>query len=275
MRNASTCSLAVVTLFLVAGAATSAVAQSHHRGWVGVDFGPATPADRQFTISANSARVCCEGVVTTRDLRSDVGLKTALAIGTDGGFSITRYLGIRGGFTVVSREGYATLSVQEANMWGSAGVFGAAVFVPTREFRRTEDSIEIGPVVEFPVAKRIQGRVFAGPSYFRIGQELMKDVDVTYVADEGYRPYWERPFTIPVRDVRYAVAQIHSSGWGYHAGAGVMVRVSRQVGVRATVRYGTARVELATNLDSLVAHGAVERVKAGGWSLLLGSSLHF
>jgi hypothetical protein len=112
-----------------------------------------------------------------------------------------------------------------------------------------------------PNSDRLRVRVFGGPSYFRVQQHLVSDIEFIQLSS---------PFR-PANDVTltgYEANAVEANAWGFHGGADVGMFFNRTVGVGGTVRFSRANVTLADPLSGT----DIER-KAGG--VQFGGGLRF
>lgn len=99
--------------------------------------------------------------------------------------------------------------------------------------RRVETAAHLQLFYEVPTAGRWHVRLFAGPSYMHLEQDLVREVTVT----EAY-PFDSATFQSAL------TGRTKGSGIGFNAGADVSWMFARRVGAGALVRYTRARLDL-------------------------------
>lgn len=123
---------------------------------------------------------------------------------------------------------------------------------------RKEVAVHVNAGWTVPVSRSTHFMVFAGPSYFRMSQGLVVDVDVT----EAY-PFDTATFgTAKTTDAT-------QSRWGFHAGVDLTRRLSRYFGVGVIARYSRALFTFP-----IVDTQQVD-IEAGGLQLGAGARLQF
>lgn len=158
---------------------------------------------------------------------------SAAALLLDGsiGFRFSRRLGIAIGGSQASGSGDADITAsvphplydnQDRVVEGSAG-----------DMSRTETAAHLQLFYELPTTNRWRVRLFAGPTYMNVEQELVREVTV----DETY-PYDTATFRSAV------TGRATGSGVGFNAGADVAWMFTRRVGAGLLLRYTRASVDL-------------------------------
>lgn len=105
-----------------------------------------------------------------------------------------------------------------------------------RDFQRLEGAVHLHLMGAVDFSPRTRFRLFAGPTYFRVEQDLVSDISYNQV------------FTllganaVEIRNYEF-VPKMESTGWGYHVGADVSHFFSRVVGIGALVRFSRAELE--------------------------------
>lgn len=99
---------------------------------------------------------------------------------------------------------------------------------------RTESAAHLQVFYELPVARRWAVRLFGGPSYIRLEQELVRNVTV-----EETFPYDTAVFQSAV------TGAAKGSGIGFNVGADASWMFARRVGAGLLVRYARAGLELS------------------------------
>ena len=100
---------------------------------------------------------------------------------------------------------------------------------------RTETAVHVQLAWFAPVDERVRLAIFGGPTIFRIEQDIVTGLEF----DE----------TFPFDEVELAEARIarrKENTVGFHAGADIMYRMTRNVGVGAVARYSRGTASVAT-----------------------------
>ncbi|MEX2663370.1 MAG: hypothetical protein WD227_15675 [Vicinamibacterales bacterium] len=121
---------------------------------------------------------------------------------------------------------------------------------------RTETSAHVQLFYEVPTNGRWQLRLFAGPSYFSLEQDVVREV----TANETF-PYDTATFQHAV------TGRATGSGLGFNTGADLSWRFARRVGAGLLVRYARASVDL-NGPDS-------RTVSSDGGGLQAGAGIRF
>jgi hypothetical protein len=106
-----------------------------------------------------------------------------------------------------------------------------------------EDVIHLGAMWAVPASRRMDVRVFGGPSLYRIQRDLVADI---IHAEVGY-PYDTASFD------NARVERVKVDAWGFHVGGDVTWMFTQTVGVGAMARFSRAETGLTSpaNGDSL------------------------
>jgi hypothetical protein len=198
--------------------------------FVDVNFG-FQPSSRSLSIEANPI-VYEEAAI----IRSSEDIKSTALIDVMGGYRVWRDLSVVLGLTT-------TFSTS-----GDATVVGAiphpAVFdrrvestKTVSDLKHSERSVHISAMWTTPISDKMDGSIFAGPTYVKVKQELVTSVDVP-VNTQTFTP---------------SASEETASVWGFHFGGDVTYLVTPMVGVGGMVRFVRAKADLPSVADVTVA----------------------
>lgn len=231
MRRVITATLAT----LIAGTlATEAAAQARRpaaprpfveRGFVIVGGGV------QATAEDLTDRILFESNAETGSIDADYPGRTGVLADVTVGVRVRRQVGIAVGVSRAARNGRASVTAQiphpffddqPRSVSGEAGAIS-----------RTETAVHGQLYYDMRPRGRWRVRLFGGPSYFSVEQEVVTGVE----ADEVY-PFDTAEFR------RATTARATGSAVGFNAGLDFARMFSRRVGAGALVRYSRASVDL-------------------------------
>jgi hypothetical protein len=246
----------LLAIALSCGSGT-AFAQTHERGWFDVNFGLARAAEA-IPAATDSAVVFGE-VASASAIYARPESGTNIDFGSGYMFSPVMGLGVN-----FSRNGYkdpasVSMTLPDPYFFNDSAT-GALVTEDALE--RRENAVHLQAMINAtPDSERLRVRFFGGPSYFRVQQHLVSDIQFVQSAS---------PF-FPANDVTLTGVEadaVKGNAWGYHAGADVGMFFNRTVGVGGTVRFSRATVTVADPFT-----GSNTDLKAGG--VQVGGGLRF
>jgi len=106
----------------------------------------------------------------------------------------------------------------------------------TAGLTQQEDVVHLSAMWVVPASRRIDVRVFGGPSLYRIQRDLVADV---IHAEDGY-PYDTASFD------RATVERVKVDAWGFHVGGDATWMFTQNVGVGAMARFSRAETGLTS-----------------------------
>jgi hypothetical protein len=163
--------------------------------------------------------------------------------------------------------GFAYSRVKTAGTWsGTARVPHPVIYdlprTTTLEFKdldREEQAYHIQIVFVLPLGKKFDVMASAGPTYFKLEQDVVGDPDVAEVGP---------PYTsVQLSDIALVTSKIQK--WGYNVGADVTYRVWENFGLGGFVRWSGTTV----NVDSGIR--AAFDTKVGGFQAGGGLRIRF
>jgi hypothetical protein len=234
---------------LLAICAVPAMAQvPHPRGFVtlsaAAQAGAAEMTDR-FELQTN---------VEAGNIEAGYPARTAMLLDGSAGFRLWRQAGVSVAISRSTVSGRATVTANIPHPFfddQDRQVEGEATGLS-----RTESSAHLQLFYELPTAGRWRVRLFAGPSYVNLEQDLVRDVTV----NETY-PYDTATFQ------RAVTGRAKDSGIGFNTGADISWMFARRVGAGVLVRYTRASLDLNAP-DS-------RSVSSDGGGLQAGAGLRF
>jgi hypothetical protein len=211
---------------LLATSAAAVSAQTQHpRGFVTLSAAAHTAADEitdRFEFQTN---------VETGSIEARYRARTAMLLDGSVGFRFWRRVGIAvaGSRSNASGRGPVSASIPHPFFDDRHRlVEGEATGLS-----RTETSAHLQLFYEVPATNRWQLRLFAGPSYVSLEQDVVREV----TANEAF-PYDTATFQ------RAVTGRATGSGLGFNTGADITWRFARRVGAGLLVRYARASVDL-------------------------------
>ena len=252
---------AVVVLLLAAPAAAQ-VSEGAGRGFISINGGlqPSTSDFSDTVVFAASGGVYTERVSGAAaqepaSFTSTSSIDAGTLFDVNGGVRLWRTLGIGVG---VSR---AALGVA-TNVWAQVPhlfVFGRDRSIAgTAPLTREETAVHVQVLAILPVSEAFAVRVFGGPTFFTVTQDLVSDVEFTH----SY-PYATAAFSAAT------TVSAQESKVGFNVGADVAYYFSTHVGVGWLTRYSAATIDLPS------VNGGTVSITAGGLHTAGGLRLRF
>jgi outer membrane protein with beta-barrel domain len=236
-----------------------AFAQSYEKGWIDVNFGSAQSSQKDFT-SAFTVELFSEtGGLAAAYPKPNRGADFDFG----GGFMFNPVFGIGLSVSGTAHEDPAGLAVTVPHPF----FFDASTTasdITGDVLKRTEGAYHIQLAAVPLRTDRLVIRLFGGPSYFRVRQDLVSDISYVQVA-----PLFSRANDVTVTGWD-GNSEVAGSGWGFNAGADLGVFFTRVVGIGAVVRFTQANVDLADPLSETNV-----TMKAGGLQVGGGIRLKF
>jgi hypothetical protein len=124
--------------------------------------------------------------------------------------------------------------------------------------KRQDLAMHLSAMWLVPVSEAVQVSVFGGPTYFRVTQDMVRNVEIT----EAY-PFDQAVYT------GVAASTEHASRMGYNAGADVAVFFTRTLGVGGLVRFSQGTVDMP------LPDGSSTSTKVGGLQTGAGIRVRF
>jgi hypothetical protein len=124
--------------------------------------------------------------------------------------------------------------------------------------KREDLAMHVAAMWLVPVSETLQVSMFGGPTYFRVTQDVVRNVAVA----ETY-PFDEAAYT------GVASSSEHASNLGFNAGADVTMFFTRMLGVGGLVRYSQGTVNMPSP------DGSTTAVKVGGLQTGVGLRVRF
>ena len=227
------------------------------RGWIDVNFGVAIAAEEDVSVERTYERF-------REDATSRVTYHNSLGASFDfgGGVMFTRQLGAGVSFGGTAHMKPADLYVDIPH----PTVFNrhaSDTAVTEGDLQRVEGAVHIQVMGVTELSRRARLRVFGGPTYFRVQQDLSSGI--TYL--QAFNLLGANSVDITGTDIE---EKLEGTGWGFHAGADFSFFFSRVVGIGAMARYSRGTVEVIEP-----AFDTPLELKAGGLQIGGGLRLKF
>ena len=234
-----------------------ASAQSQTTKWEGKGFFSISGGG-QFGDTAFEAPLTVETFDEFAQFETDHTSSSGGLLDVAGGFRIAGNLAFGVGFSVMENEDDAT---------GRGTVPNPLFFDRSREVTYTatglkhrEIGINLSAVYVIPVTERFLVSIFGGPTFFRLRQSLVSDLQLG--------PETDPPFFDSVEVTSVATTSVSESGFGGHIGFDGTVLLNDFLGVGGFFRFASGSVDLPMG-------GTTVSVDVGGLQLGGGLRLMF
>ena len=238
-------------------ATASGTRSGFERGWLDVNLGAAVASEDMVTFEHvfTLFREDATARVTYRN-------PTGASFDFGGGFMFTPGLGVGVTFggTAHLKPAELYLNIPHPTVFNRHASDSSET---DRDFERVEGAVHLHLVGAVELSPRARFRLFGGPSYFRVEQDLVSDIGYNQVFTLGGSN------RIDINRYEY-VDGVEGTGWGFHAGADLSFFFTRVVGIGAVARYSRATIELVDPLSD-----STFDVKAGGLQVGGGLRLKF
>jgi hypothetical protein len=199
--------------------------------WVNIDFASAQPTQeaQTYTFSAPLFGETASLASAYPDLPSAKGGDIG------GGFRVFRNLGFGIHFVAVDYEMNAGLAISIPHpAFFNRSATDADVTASPLE--RSDRSVDLSAVYTLPTPDALRVRVFGGPTYFKIRQDMVSDIRFTQV----FNLLGGNVVDITGFDQR----EVDASAWGFNVGVDVAYFFSRYIGVGGNVRFNKGTVDI-------------------------------
>lgn len=210
----------------------------------------------QATAADLSDRILFESNAETGSIEADYPGRTGVLVDVTAGMRVRRQVGIAVGVSRASRNGTAQVAAQIPHPFFDDQP--RAVSGEAGAISRTETAVHGQLYYDMRPRGPWRVRLFGGPSYFDVEQEVVTGVE----ADEVY------PFDTAVFR-RATTARAKGSAVGFNAGLDFARMFNPRVGAGALVRYSRATVDLDAREGQRVA------TDGGGMQATIGLRLLF
>ncbi len=206
--------------------------RSFERGFIDVNFGVAWAAERRFTLEFSDT-IFRE----TRTFTTSYDNRTGASFDFGGGVMFTPEIGVGVSIVGTAHQAPAGLFISVPHP-----TFQNAHATDTEEteghLQRTEGSFNIQLVGAATLGDRTRVRVFGGPTFFRVQQDLVSDIRYNQVFAVFNRANAVEITTFDVEE------KVEATGWGFHVGADVAYFFNRVFGVGAFARFSRGTVDI-------------------------------
>lgn len=232
--------------------------RSFERGWIDVNLGGAIAAEKRFSIEAS--RPLYRETLTGRSAYDN---PTGASFDFGGGFMFTPQVGVGISFSGTAHQSPPEMFISVPHPL----VFNAHATDTSesdREFQRIEGGVHLQLMAVAPISPRVRVRVFGGPTYFRVQQDLVDDIRYNQVFQ-----VFGRGNAVEITEYDYA-EKVEGTGWGFNVGGDVSIFFTRVIGLGGFARYSRGTVGVFDPLlDDTV------DLKAGGFQTGGGVRLKF
>jgi hypothetical protein len=247
-------------LYVLSFTAWPAAAQSLERGYIDVNFGLAVAASDAFEAAALFPY---DGIEDTR-FDAAYSLPRGASFDFGGGVMITPFVGVGVSFSGTAHEESADFAIEVPHP-RFVNAYGGDEAFTEEKLQRVEGGVNVQGMFVLPTGSDLRVRVFGGPTYFRVRQDLIDQVN--YLQNSGVFT------TLNQIDITtFTANEYEATGWGFNVGGDVSYFFTRVFGVGGFGRYsrGTAALD-----DVDVEATGVEEFKAGGLQVGGGIRLKF
>jgi Legionella pneumophila major outer membrane protein precursor len=227
------------------------------RGWIDINFGVAVAASKTFTTTLTTPLF-----QETRTEQASYRNPTGAEFDFGGGYMITPGVGVGISFTGTAHQDEAQLYINVPHPT-RFDAFASSTKPTDAKLQRAEGGVNLQLMLVAPVSPRAKVRLFLGPTYFRVQQDMVG----TIAYDQAFLVF------LPVNAVditTYENDKVEGTGWGFHVGGDVSYYFTRVVGIGGFARFSRATVSLDDPLSGLPVD-----VKAGGFQAGGGLRLKF
>lgn len=242
---------------------TSAAAQvpsSFERGWVDINLGMATAAEKSLNVTTTRTIALESGTFA-----STYSFPRGAEFDFGGGVMITPMIGAGISVTGTADEDSADLFARVPHPL-RFNAFGEDTTFTQDKLQRTEGTIHLQAMFVVPTGSdRLRVRAFGGPSYVRLKMDAISGI------------HYDQQFQILgtgniVNITTYDTVEVEHTTWGFHVGGDVSYFFTRVFGLGAVARYSQGSVEID---DVEVLREKPFKVKTGGFQLGGGLRLKF
>jgi hypothetical protein len=239
---------------LILGAATRAHAQMvpwDDRGYVMVNLG-VQPQSQTFTEVSTPV---IYGENASISVPHHIG--SGLLFDLSGGYRVWKNLAVGLGYSRFSDSEKTTVAAEIPNPL----IFGSprSASATTGDLSHSESAVHVQLLWNFPLTDKIEIAAIAGPSFFKVGQDLVSDV----ATEEGPVPFG----TVTITSV--GVASTSKWATGVSAGLDATYLLRPKIGVGGFIRFSGAKADLPT-----IGGGTIS-VDAGGFQMGAGLRYRF
>ena len=248
-----------IVLFVCLVFAQSASAQS--KGWIDVNFGTASAAEKSLTTEVNIS----DGEGEFETFRVGYNFPRGASFDFGGGFMFSRILGAGIQFTGTAHEDTADFSIRIPHPLFFNSHASDSAFTD-QKLQRTEGGVNLSLVAALPTNNSsVTVRFYGGPTYFRLKADVINDI--RYFHQFGFSPSANS-----VDITSWTSEEVEETAWGFHAGADLGYFFTNHFGVggfarvsRGTVTFGTDEYLVDSDID----------VKVGGFQAGGGLRIRF
>jgi hypothetical protein len=233
-------------------------ARSFERGFIDVNFGVAWAEERSYAIEVNGPLFS-----ETRTFRMSYESPRGASFDFGGGFMFTPEFGVGVSFVGTAHQSPVGLFVNVPHPF-AFNAHASDTDETDREFQRLEGSANIQFIGAADLGDGVRVRVFGGPTWFRVQQDLVRNITYAQVYNR-----FTRFNEVAIGTYEY-VEKVEATGWGYHIGGDVSFFFNRIAGIGGFARYNRGTVDITEPIL-----GDIVKLKAGGFQAGGGLRLKF
>ena len=223
--------VALLMVWCLGAAWTAANAQTFDRAWIDINFASAFPAqDEQFY---QFQGVLFAELATFETAYPSMPRASGPIAG--GGVRLFGGLGVGVNFSRVKYEYPVQLGISIPHPTLPSR-FATDVDETANPLEREDAAFDISAAYQLPTPDTWRVRVFGGPTYFSLSQEMVQDINYDQAANAAGAN--------AVNITSFVSEKVEDSGWGFHAGVDVGYYFSRHVGVGGVFRFNRGTITI-------------------------------
>ena len=234
MRHAITSAAAAALILLAAGGAE---AQPREHGWIDVDVAR-VQSGQDAQVSTFTSPLFLE---TAAAAAAYPALPAATGLELAGGVGIWRGLGVGVHVNAIDYTSVVGLAVTIPSPYFFSNAATDAT-VTDSAFDRKERSVDVNISYAVPLSNRVTLRVYGGPTYFSVENEMVEVIHYNQLASRLVR--------LNVVDITsFSTERRNASAWGVNGGIDAAVFFTSHIGAGGGVRVNHGMVTVADPLN--------------------------
>jgi hypothetical protein len=224
--------------------------------WIDVNFIALSPAQKAQTYTWTTMLYGEPATAAT----AYPALPTAYGVGLEGGYQFKNGLGFGLHWTQATYDYSVGLALSIPHPF-YYNAYASDADTTASSLTRKDTAVDISVTYVPHTPDRWRIRLFGGPTYFSVSQEMVSDIGYDQIY--GFSPSYN---LVTITD--FSQETVEGNTWGFHGGADVAYFFSRHVGVGGVVRVNGGSVDVDEPLSEQKA-----TLKLGG--VLLGAGVRF
>ena len=239
----------------------SVPAAAQNKGWLDVNLGSASAAQKALTTETNIP----DGEGEFETYRVGYNAPRGASFDFGGGFMFTPILGAGIQFTGTAHRGGSDLDIRIPHPLFFDAHASASGFTD-EELERAEGGVNLSLVAALPVGNsNLSVRFYGGPTYFRLKADAVNDIQ--YAQQFGF---FNPSNSVDITS--WTSEEVEQSGWGFHGGADLGYFFSKHFGVGGFARI--TRGTLTFTPEEFAVDEDID-VKVGGFQTGGGLRIRF